>query len=406
MLPAHKEATRLHVLTPGGALPTFAAFGNVVKSVQGLQQRLEDFTIEEVGAAHQTAQTLALRLADLQRKLTTVAEIKRAVEASRIAVDNALAEYLRAEAVDDTSEICLRIQSFAHSSNLIVFPRINKPAAAVAIASDASTHARVESLPEPPVEAVEDWTPLREPEQSCEQNVEAEQRDVAHFIPVAALETELGREEPQFTETAPAGSSVPFEADRQQPPAETLEPATTGSHDGLQPSGAAPTDFDQQLLDDLIQNYGEFAAVRRSRTTVQPRHEAPSTAPAAPAPEAPCPTDPADAPPATRGQREIDRQLKKIIKDYGEYDLYSHRTRISLTTGLVAALVLVALLISWFYYFSPKTDNVAGASSRQPESLQRTTVSAAGSRGDAAALLAPTHGDAPPAVRNGSPKKD
>jgi hypothetical protein len=396
------------VLTPAGALPTFAAFGNVVKSVQGLQQRLEDFSIEEVSDAHQRAQTLALRLADLQRKLTTVGEIKRAVAASRTAVDTALAECLRAEAVDSTAEIPLRIHSFAHSGNLIVFPRINKPAAPAATASDAPTRTRVESQPESPVEAVDDWTPLREPEQSGEQNLEAEQRDVAHFIPVTALETELSREEPQFTGVASAASAVSFEAEGQQPSAESLDPARMDPDDGLQQSGAASTDFDQQLLDDLIQNYGEFAAVPRSRTAVQARQEAPSTPPAAPATPAAeaCHTDPADMQPVTRGQSEIDRQLKKIIKDYGEYDLYSRRTRISLTTGLIAALVLVVLFVSWFYYFSPKADNVAGASSRQSESLQRTGVSTAGSRGEAAALLAPTHGDAPPAVRNGLPKKD
>jgi hypothetical protein len=118
------------------------------------------------------------------------------------------------------------------------------------------------------------------------------------------------------------------------------------------------TDFDQRLLDDLIKNYGEFAASRNSSRT----SEAPDSA------HADCTEIESDdtvqpievAPernnlPSIKREGDLDRQLKKIIKDYGEYDLYSRQSPVNLKTGVIAAFLLLALILSGFYYFSPKT---------------------------------------------------
>jgi hypothetical protein len=126
-------------------------------------------------------------------------------------------------------------------------------------------------------------------------------------------------------------------------------------HDSAKASPvSAGTDFDQRLLDDLIRNYGEFATALSSPCT-------PDTQDVASANSAPAVPDnavqPADAEhdnlPEIKKHGDIDRQLKKIIKDYGEYDLYSRQGPVNLKTGVIAAFLLLALVLSGFYYFSP-----------------------------------------------------
>ena len=60
--------------------------------------------------------------------------------------------------------------------------------------------------------------------------------------------------------------------------------------------------------------------------------------------------------PSQRKDGELDRKLKKLIKDYGEYDLYSRQTPLKLKTGVVAAFLVLTLIFSGFYFFSsPKS---------------------------------------------------
>jgi hypothetical protein len=57
-----------------------------------------------------------------------------------------------------------------------------------------------------------------------------------------------------------------------------------------------------------------------------------------------------------RKNGELDRELKKIVKDYGEYDLYSRQRPINLRTGGIAAVLLLGGLLAGFYFFySPNT---------------------------------------------------
>jgi hypothetical protein len=118
------------------------------------------------------------------------------------------------------------------------------------------------------------------------------------------------------------------------------------------------TEFDQRLLDDLIKNYGEFAASLGSSQT----SETPDSADADHAKIEPDDTvQPIEVEPernnlpSIKKEGDIDRQLKKIIKDYGEYDLYSRQSPVNLKTGVVAAFLLLGLILSGFYYFSPRT---------------------------------------------------
>jgi hypothetical protein len=76
--------------------------------------------------------------------------------------------------------------------------------------------------------------------------------------------------------------------------------------------------------------------------------------PALPAPEKDFAERPAKTKsPKSRKQGEIDQQLKNIIKDYGEYDLYSPQKSLNLKVAAFAAFALLALLLGGLYFFKP-----------------------------------------------------
>ena len=142
-------------------------------------------------------------------------------------------------------------------------------------------------------------------------------------------------------------------------------------------------DFDQRLLDDLIKNYGEFVA--------SPVASAQAGAPTAPSRPAPVQADHRDlrasetsqpqakSVPSVRKEGQLDRELKKIIKDYGEVDLYSNRSPITLKiAGIAAFLLLGALVAGFYFYFSPSkaaVDNApAGRSTMDQSPIQSGTA--------------------------------
>ena len=135
--------------------------------------------------------------------------------------------------------------------------------------------------------------------------------------------------------------------------------------------------FNERLLSDVIQTYGEFALVPISSTLAEAQSSlpAPRTAtdliPVQSAVESAfaqsksaaslaAPTTasekkraiPNKGPvPSAKSRGEIDRELKNIIKDYGEYDLYSHQKSLSIKTAVIAALAVLALIVGGFYFF-------------------------------------------------------
>ena len=48
---------------------------------------------------------------------------------------------------------------------------------------------------------------------------------------------------------------------------------------------------------------------------------------------------------------ELDRQLKKIIKDYGENDLYAHKQTIDIKKAGILAFVFLGLVFGVIYFF-------------------------------------------------------
>lgn len=212
------------------------------------------------------------------------------------------------------------------------------------------------------------------------------------------------------------------------------------------------TGFDERLLSDLIQAYGEFSPVLKSSSpTTQPRtaeiesreNQIPSSAmrsaiaqetssgpeliredSAAPAlllPPEEQPTNSNNVIPATRlaqnakttigdststglalirsdhpivpqpqvdraerGNQnatpnikkhgELDRQLKNIIKDYGEYDLYPHQSSTNLKKAALAAVAALLLVLGVLYFFKAPSNgrNPAASSATQSPDTANT----------------------------------
>src|SRR5437867_8303153 len=125
MLSAPKEEKRLKVVSSN--TPNLAGFGKFLNSIQGLQQRLDDFSVDDISEATEKARTLAVRLSELQRQLATLTEINQSIATVRTAVDHAAnetRELTKLEGLDRP----LQLQAIAQASNLIRFPRVMKAA--------------------------------------------------------------------------------------------------------------------------------------------------------------------------------------------------------------------------------------------------------------------------------------
>jgi hypothetical protein len=82
--------------------------------------------------------------------------------------------------------------------------------------------------------------------------------------------------------------------------------------------------------------------------------------------------------PSVRKNGQLDRELKKIIKDYGEVDLYSRQSPINYKIAGIAAFLLLGALIAGFYFFySPNTAGVDHAPGARSTADQASTESGA-----------------------------
>jgi hypothetical protein len=398
MLSAQKEEIRLAAGTSPDDLPNLGSFGKVVNSIQGLQQRLENFSADDVGNAHDKTQTLLLRLSDLRGKLETFTEIKASMAAVRDAVEQPLsdcAEIAKLDAVEKHAPI----QTFMQANKLIQFPRLNKSAKipGTQIAGDADqsiwTCAQVQENDAPIPRVAEDsekgdaaqsleainlpaltsqsaiqteitTATVVEQENGLEDQLASRVADLSSataFDPLLTPDSEiLPVDEPQI-DICDSAASGSCDANTEASPRFT-SPAATANEEETKDTVAttASTDFDQRLLDDLIKNYGEFAASRKSSPTI----EIPDSPPVNTTKIYADPTVRSTEIeferknlPSTKTNGDLDRQLKKLIKDYGEYDLYPRQSPINLKTGVIAAFLLLALIFSGFYYFSPRAMN-------------------------------------------------
>jgi hypothetical protein len=391
MLFAHKEENKPRVVSSTPNAPTLAGFGKVLNSIQGLQQRLEDFSVDDVSKATDKVRTLSLSLSELQRKICALTQIKESITAVRTAVDrasNETAELIKLERLDKS----LHLQAIAQASKLVRLPQLTR------IGKDTSKMSSIRTVVTHPnsIPKFEPITPSLEPavtnstatEQPASPTSETETESpspekkvvIQDLTVIAApLKTSLEDEQPtHFQEVASqfviAQSRVDSWQPSQSPEVEshstgletrvnevpTIEtlvqlPEEVATKTGAKTLLPVSTDFDQRLLDDLIKNYGEFAPTPNLPALIKPAAQANRQ-------EEDTLSKPRDEEftktevPSLKKEGELDRQLKKLIKDYGEYDLYSQQSPINLKTGVIAAFLLLGAILAGFYFFSaPKS---------------------------------------------------
>ena len=441
MLTAQKENSPLDNEPLPQRPPSARSFDKVVNSIEGLRERVEGFTLEQVSEMEQRLRTMSLKLGEVQRTVKALLEIKQRMSRIQKAVQQAEAERLESGRLATLMEPAA-IQSIARVGTLLKFQRVikllkeAKSGSEVSVSTDSEAKnppipKPIEVMPATPknkqelgdflavqhelasdeitVDAVsgpldESETALHtalvrvnfEPvfskpletisapltnEQELTIDSPAIEQSTANETPVDVTSEELEQHEaslhpsagemdfesnepfsnapgsPIFDEsttlTEPREIIAEFADTRDDPlashPIYEAEPEIAAFQTQTETSEDA--DFDQRLLDDLIKNYGEFSISSRSTLNTE-TNKGPETTVTPQVVSAPviAPTQPNL--PLPRKDGELDRKLKKLIKDYGEYDLYSRQTPLKLKTGIVAAFLFLTLVFSGFYFFT------------------------------------------------------
>jgi hypothetical protein len=389
MLSAHKEEKKLHVVSSRPNAATLAGFGKVLNSIQGLQQRLGDFSVDDVDKATENVRTLSLRLSQLQSKIRRLTEISESIAVVRTAVDrasNETSELIKLESFDKP----LHLQAIVQASKLIRFPKVTKignattkipslktigtepkinlPSLEPRTAKPAAPHSNATEPSAPPKTEIEiespslvkkvviqDLTVIAAPVQTSsgdDQQTQSEKIAPELLIEQPSVDSWQLSPTPEVEIYTPAFEMRNYEAPARQPLIQPLDEASSDKEGkALVPESS---DFDQRLLDDLIKNYGEFAATPNLPAAIEPVESSTAKANKQEAQPAPKPRHEfiKTTLPSVKNEGELDRQLKKLIKDYGEYDLYSHQSPINLKTGVIAAFLLLGAVLSGFYFFS------------------------------------------------------
>lgn len=372
-----------------------SSFGMVLDSVQGLQRRLEDFSVEEISEAEALARTLISRLTELAKKLHRLTEVQRSVATARRSATEGGIENIK---IPDLKvlENSLAVHAIVQASNLIPFPRPKKALSEIdenSLLTAAPIIYQTESLKS----AADGNADNRE--KTNDFDLEDQARNLEEAVAPELTRGQMFGTNPEGTEAPilPAAMSIDSTVPQEDFPSHASEDELASSEiskifaedftqlpeneamglfanaptfefakneeSAAEAKGeeAASVAFDQRLLDDLIKNYGEFASPATS-TPVEPL-----TTPSRPAhaqavrrelrmhePESLEPSVP-----NVRKNGQLDRELKQIIKDYGERDLYSRQSSINLKTAGIAAFLLLGALVAGFYFFySPNTTSV------------------------------------------------
>jgi hypothetical protein len=444
MLTARKENNQSKITPFPQRPPTMGSFDKVVDSIDGLRDRVQGFTVEQVSEADQKLRTISLGLSELQRRLGMLSEMKdringlkdtieraqaQSLEESRLAVE---AEPMPVHAIAQVGNLLklrqvIKLIKTAQNVSVIPPPRdqevqapvIFEPFEIVSKPLKTSTTREFPSTGQPLTEAPRHEETAVASTESADKSEEVYDPD--------QLKKEL--EEMRFFSNEAADATQPDEAVGAIPieelhlesidateypqlnrsfPVEEI-PATS---DQAQTEVSEEADFDRRLLDDLIKNYGEFSIMPSSPEGAsvhqEPKNEKLISTPRT---DSPIAVAPASQPtfPLQRKDGELDRKLKKLIKDYGEYDLYPRQTPLKLKTGVIAAFLVLSLVFSGFYFFSsPKsaiTPSVSSASQSENDSTapskETTPVVETSSGGRVSASSVP-NGDSPKAVDAGA----
>jgi hypothetical protein len=357
--------------------------------------------LEEIANAENRSRTLLLGLSNLQSRVGSLATIKQSLTAVREAVDQAGLEDFKPSTLE-ISDKPLHLHEILQTSNLIKFPILKK------LSHQASRHT---------VQSVSDnsqISPLANDQPKFTENVikarpaadrqetsdcldrapfifDAEQMGTASPVPSADFSWDeqpggtfgnnitdelIYNQEMQTNAVEPKAEVIkPADFDMSTPELDPVTPRTEEPNASLS-TALVPTggDFDQRLLDDLIKSYGEFFSSADSRSKIEPqaKSETPEVASAKNFLEAPAAEGAKGNPARTlplKKEGDIDRQLKKIIKDYGEYDIYSRQSPIRIKSAVIGAFLLLGAVFSGFYFLSsPKSQEPGSAPAAQPAS--------------------------------------
>jgi hypothetical protein len=391
MLSAQKQQMPSDPPPENSRPPAATGFGKVLNSIQGLQQRLDDFSIEEVSRAHAKTHILIREINNLQAQLNALAKLTDVVFSVNAQIA-AMPEDNFDLVGPDSLEKHPQLRAIVQAGKLIRMHRMLNAAQASADSSFDLPAGRPngDALPNQ-TETLIDASP------SLEQ--------ILQTLPVAEtpLATSAGANTKIASEADPRSASLensPVAHASKAPPTYDFadlrleETSATVSHrkDATAPLNAGhkrassrkgKPHIDQRLLSDLIETYGEFAISTRTVARAEAvKIPAPAAEPVAststdlvpfestsaepafvnpagrsellglPAPEQEREEPVFDGPsPSIKSRGEIDRQLKNIIKDYGAVDLYSHRKTLNVKTAVIAAAAGLALVVGGFFLF-------------------------------------------------------
>ena len=429
MLTAQRQNTSLETESS----QTTRSLDKMVTSIEGLRERVQGFTLEQVSEMDQRLRTMSLELRELQQRLTALSEMKQQMDGLQKVLQQAEAESLEQSRLAMLVEP-IATQSLTQFGTLLKFRRVIKllkdaksgsgaigpvtvtsrdavfPKAVETTAAEPpkNLHELVADVPaiqhELTAESTNEDTAVLTDE-AIEQSeavfdqtpVEMEFESNEHFSnergTITFFDDKTASIEPQeiiaqFADTreeTPSSHEAIFEEFRGTGDSEVhlaipkTEAAATTSQS---PMAASEADFDQRFLEDLIKDYGEFTILPRSTTKVEVKKELEPTTVTPRAHKATTinlPTQPNL--PSPRKDGDLDRKLKKLIKDYGEYDLYSRQTPLKLKTGVAAAFLVLTLIFSGFYFFSssksavPTSTSSASQSQRTAETTSKETLS-------------------------------
>ena len=393
MLTAQKENDHLKIKPIPHSRATLQSFDKVVDSIAGLRERVGAFNVEQLSSTEQKLQTISLRLGELQQTLQVLSGITQRMSRVHESVQQTETESLDRNRLV-TRENGIPAHSLAHVESLLKFQRVIKLVKATKAISglldpvDEKTQTpfptTIAVVPEPSKEEhpfVAELSPDEDPivqgaVDNSIQTAPAEDLLVpneAHDAPLP----EIDFEEFEFSSDDSA-NLIPSDETAQVVQKNEPNVAAADTTEQPQPSGeisivdtavnagqthaavSEEADFDRRLLEDLIKNYGEFSVLPgpTAKTNEEPNRETiiPTSRPHQ-ATKVSLSLASQRNVPAQRKDGELDRKLKKLIKDYGEYDLYSKQSPVNLKTGLAGAFLVLTLILSGFYFFSsPKSD--------------------------------------------------
>jgi hypothetical protein len=401
MLPAQKENE------PASRDLRSTVWTRVMGSLEGLRHKLDDLTTSNIDEAQEKVKTLSLRLSELQRALEGLLAIREQlvkVEATKAEVDGKTPGITELENI----QVSLQLHTLGQLRNLIRVPRVNRVAAEVqgssakgGVETDgqpqgnkqrADLDLSIRLSPHAQVDQGNIPTPLRNPtdlpvaygwrqsrvdaneyEVTAEQRPQAEQRAASNVDNLLSAEEMALQARPSPQEDPPASASIPVEdkpavTDAMAAKVDRQDKADAGPVIASPSQAGSGFEFDQRLLNDLIKDYGEFVIPspppKKNQEPVAPL-EATESSEAKTEAEFPLVENVTvqKTLPTASQEDELDRKLKKLIKDYGEYDLYSDHTSKKYRAGAVAAFTILGVILAGIYFFSPAQNDTSTNSS-------------------------------------------